>query len=195
MSHGYNFFLFASFLLLTELWYEKTTWIRTLLIGLVFGCIALIRPTNSLVVIVFLLYGVKKWEDFPAHFRLYLRQWPKILSIIALTFLVCVPQFLYWKHISGYHLPDNGYPFVIQLLNSKGEVVQSNIVQQSETITYPNLPAGSYKLKAIEDRNGNGVWDTGNYRKKIEPERVFNFNKAITIRGYWELEEEWEMEP
>ncbi len=95
----------------------------------------------------------------------------------------------------GYHLPDNGYPFVIQLLNSKGEVVQSNIVQQSETITYPNLPAGSYKLKAIEDRNGNGVWDTGNYRKKIEPERVFNFNKAITIRGYWELEEEWEMEP
>ncbi len=95
----------------------------------------------------------------------------------------------------SYQLPNNNYPFVIQLLNSKGDVLQTDILQQSETITYPNLLAGSYKIKAIEDRNGNGVWDTGNYRKKLQPERVFNFNKAITIRGYWELEEEWKMEP
>lgn len=93
-----------------------------------------------------------------------------------------------------YKLPSEEYPFVIQLLNSKGEILQSDVIRQSETITYPNLAAGSYKLKAIEDRNGNGVWDTGNYRQKRQPERVFNFNKAITIRGYWELEEEWELE-
>lgn len=92
-----------------------------------------------------------------------------------------------------YQLPDSEYPFVIQLLNSKGEVLQSDIIHQSETITYPNLAAGGYKIKAIEDRNGNGVWDTGNYRRKIEPERVFFF-KAITVRGYWELEEEWKIE-
>ena len=94
-----------------------------------------------------------------------------------------------------YKLPNDEYPFVIQLLNSKGDVLQSDILHQSETITYPNLLAGSYKIKAIEDRNDNGVWDTGNYRRKLEPERVYFFNKSITIRGYWELEEEWEMEP
>ena len=93
-----------------------------------------------------------------------------------------------------YKLPSNEYPFVIQLLNNKGEVLQSDILHQSGTITYPNLAAGGYKIKAIEDRNGNGVWDTGNYRRKLEPERVLFFSKAITIRGYWELEEEWEME-
>ena len=93
-----------------------------------------------------------------------------------------------------YKLPSNEYPFVIQLLNNKGEVLQTNILHQSETITYPNLAAGGYKIKAIEDRNGNGVWDTGNYRQKRQPERVFYFDKAITVRGYWELEEEWEME-
>ena len=102
MSHGYNFFLFASFLLLTELWYEEPTWGRTLLIGLVFGCISLIRPTNSLIVIVFLLYRVEKWADIPEHFKTYLQQWPKILSIIALTLLVWLPQCLYWKHITGH---------------------------------------------------------------------------------------------
>ena len=93
-----------------------------------------------------------------------------------------------------YKLPSEEYPFVIQLLNNKGDILQSNILTQSGAITYPNLAAGSYKIKAIEDRNGNGVWDTGNYRQKRQPERVFFFNKAITVRGYWELEEEWAME-
>lgn len=93
-----------------------------------------------------------------------------------------------------YRLPDSEYPFVILLLNSKGEVLQRDVIRQTETITYPNLTAGGYKIKAIEDRNGNGVWDTGNYRRKVEPERVFLFSKAITVRGYWELEEEWRIE-
>ena len=93
-----------------------------------------------------------------------------------------------------YHLPSNDYPFIIQLLNGKGEVLQSDILHQSGTLTYPNLAAGGYRIKAIEDRNGNGVWDTGNYRQKRQPERVLYFDKAITVRGYWELEEEWEME-
>lgn len=92
-----------------------------------------------------------------------------------------------------YKLPSEEYPFVIQLLNNKGDILQSNILTQSGAITYPNLAAGSYKIKAIEDRNGNGVWDTGNYRQKRQPERVLYFDKAITVRGYWELEEEWEM--
>ena len=94
-----------------------------------------------------------------------------------------------------YRLPDNGHPFVVQLLNGKGEVLQSNSIRQTETLTYPNLPAGGYKIKAIEDCNANGIWDTGNYRRKLEPERVFFFDKAVTIRGYWELEEEWKIEP
>ncbi len=94
-----------------------------------------------------------------------------------------------------YHLPDNGYPFVIQLLNSKGDILQTDILHQSGAITYPNLIAGGYKIKAIEDRNGNGLWDTGNYRQKRQPERIFFFNKSLTIRGYWELEEEWTVEP
>ena len=94
----------------------------------------------------------------------------------------------------NYRIPDNNYPFVIQLLDGKGNVIQTDILRHSETIIYPNLLAGSYKIKAIEDRNGNGVWDTGNYRKKLQPERVFNFTKGITIRGYWELEEAWTIE-
>jgi hypothetical protein len=37
--------------------------------------------------------------------------------------------------------------------------------------------------------NLNGKWDTGNYKKKIQPEKIFYFDKPIIIRGYWEVEE------
>lgn len=104
MSHSYSFFLFSLFLYITELWYEKPTWWRSLALGLVFALISLVRPSNALIVIVFLLYGVSKWEDIPNHVRLYLQEWPKILSIIALTFLIWLPQCLYWKHITGHFL-------------------------------------------------------------------------------------------
>ena len=124
MSHAYSFFLFAVFLLLTELWYEKPSWIHSLLLGLVFGLISLVRPSNSLIVVVFLLYGVKTTKDISAHFRLYLQEWPKILSIIVLTFAVWIPQCLYWKHITGsyvyYSYYDEGFfwsdPKIIQVL-------------------------------------------------------------------------------
>ena len=101
MSHSYSFFLFAVFLYLTELWYEKPLWWRTVLLGIVLGCISLVRPSNSLIVVVFLLYGLTKWRDFVERFKLYLHEWPKVVTLVVLVFLVWLPQCLYWKHITG----------------------------------------------------------------------------------------------
>jgi len=41
----------------------------------------------------------------------------------------------------------------------------------------------------IEDKNANGKWDTGNYKQKTQPEPIFYFEKPLLIRGYWEVEE------
>ena len=54
-----------------------------------------------------------------------------------------------------------------------------------------HLFPGEYKIKVVEDRNKNGKWDTGNYSQNIQPERVFFFEKPISIRGYWDLEEDF----
>jgi len=45
----------------------------------------------------------------------------------------------------------------------------------------------------IEDVNKNEKWDTGNYRKKIQPEKIFYIDKGITIRGFWDIEEDVEL--
>lgn len=88
-----------------------------------------------------------------------------------------------------YKVKNTSYPYIVQLLDGKKEIVASHLIRQNETIEYPKLSEGNYKIKVIEDRNGNGKWDTGNYRKKQLPEKIFFYEKEITIRGYWELEE------
>lgn len=79
--------------------------------------------------------------------------------------------------------------FIVQLLNDKDRVLREDVLRGESELLYSNLLAGRYKLKVIEDRNGNGRWDTGKYNEKRQPERVAFFSKTLTVRGYWELEE------
>ncbi|MBK6932024.1 MAG: hypothetical protein IPH12_14630 [Saprospirales bacterium] len=45
----------------------------------------------------------------------------------------------------------------------------------------------AYTLQLIEDRNGNGRWDTGDYFERRQPERVF-LKKLEPLRANWEVE-------
>ncbi|MEN9611875.1 MAG: hypothetical protein RLZZ628_2689 [Bacteroidota bacterium] len=46
-----------------------------------------------------------------------------------------------------------------------------------------------YTIKIVEDLNQNRVWDTGDYDKKAQPERIF-WKKLEQLRSNWELEAE-----
>ncbi|MDR2980177.1 MAG: Ig-like domain-containing protein [Bacteroidales bacterium] len=80
--------------------------------------------------------------------------------------------------------------YIISLENVKGFVIQQDIINTSKAISYMHLTPGDYKIRVIEDRNKNGRWDTGNYHWKLQPEKLYFYDKTITIRGYWDLEEE-----
>ncbi len=82
---------------------------------------------------------------------------------------------------------------VLQLMNEKESVIYGErIVEGSQKVTFPWLLPGRYKLKEIRDRNRNGRWDTGDYSRKIQPEEVRYFPKALEIRGNWDVEESWD---
>jgi hypothetical protein len=83
--------------------------------------------------------------------------------------------------------------FIIQLLNGQGNVLREQMVSSSGPLRFTNLKAGKYGLKAIKDSNRNGRWDTGDYLKGIQPERVFVFQKEIEVRANWDFEEDWEI--
>ena len=87
-----------------------------------------------------------------------------------------------------------GKKYIIQLLEENGErVLKEILISNSTTLKFDNLNPGKYKIKAIEDKNNNSKWDTGNYLKKIQPEKVYYFDKEINIRANWDVEEDWKL--
>lgn len=101
MSHAYNFFLFILFVWLTMRWYERKDFKTSIFLGLNFGLIGLIRPTNGLIVLFFLLYNIRSFSDIGARIQLFLSQWKNILLIIIMAFLVVLPQLVFWKINTG----------------------------------------------------------------------------------------------
>lgn len=83
---------------------------------------------------------------------------------------------------------------ILQLLGSKDIVVREVYLSKAQTIHMENLLPGKYKLKVIYDRNNNKRWDTGNYLKGIQPEKVIFFSKELEIRANWDFEENWKLD-
>jgi len=83
---------------------------------------------------------------------------------------------------------------ILQLLDEKDNVLQTELTGAIKTKEYSLLHPGKYKLKIIYDRNGNEKWTTGNYLKKIQPEKVFYYPGIITIRSNWDMELDWKVE-
>jgi len=76
------------------------------------------------------------------------------------------------------------YPIILQLTNEKDEVKFEQYATKAEAIDFLNLDPGKYFIRVIHDANGNKIFDTGNYLKKIQPEKV-SFFKEIEIRADW----------
>ena len=90
-------------------------------------------------------------------------------------------------------LPEENKKYILQLLDDKENVIQEDFLSGSETINYKFLHPQQYKLKLIYDDNKNGKWDTGNYIKKIQPEKVIYYDGVINIRSNWDLDLEWKV--
>ena len=60
-------------------------------------------------------------------------------------------------------------------------------------IQFNYVPAGEIKFRIIEDRNGNGKWDTGNLVKRRQPERAEIYandegEDTFATKTNWEIE-------
>jgi hypothetical protein len=101
MPHSYNFALFCVFLWLSMKWHEEKTVCASVLLGIVAGLIALIRPTNILILIVFALWGVEDAASLKDRIMMFLKKF-QLVMIMAMAFIgVWMPQIFYWKYISG----------------------------------------------------------------------------------------------
>ena len=76
------------------------------------------------------------------------------------------------------------YPLIIQLTDKQGKVKAEQFVEKAGAIDFQNLTPSFYSIRIIHDTNGNQKYDTGNYLKKIQPEKVSHFDE-FEIRADW----------
>ncbi len=87
------------------------------------------------------------------------------------------------------HAPAGDY--VMQLLDENENIIRESKLKGGQEIYYEYLTPGKYRMRLIYDANHNGKWDTGNYLRKEQPERVLYNTQAVTIRSNWDQEVDW----
>jgi uncharacterized protein (DUF2141 family) len=79
--------------------------------------------------------------------------------------------------------------FIIELIDSNDKVVKVAKINELKTVKFESLEPGVYFLRVTTDINNNGIWDTGNFLEKRQPEKIKFFDKEIEIRANWDLTE------
>lgn len=115
MSHAYSFSLIAAFMYFTIKWYEDPDFKNTLILGLLLGLICLIRPTNGIIIIFFLVWKIHSINDLTTRIVFLSKKYKMILLMILGFFIVWVPQIIYWKYVTGQYFyfsyGDEGFYF------------------------------------------------------------------------------------
>lgn len=78
------------------------------------------------------------------------------------------------------------YPIIVQLTNEKGDLQREIYAKTPQVFEFNNLNPGKYLARVIFDENQNQKWDTGNYLKRLQPEKVSYYPLVIEMRANWE---------
>jgi hypothetical protein len=91
-------------------------------------------------------------------------------------------------------VPLSEAPHLLELLDAQGRSVRrAEGGMLSSTITWDRLQPGNHTLRLIEDRNGNGRWDPGEWRTMRQPERVWRHVEPTNVRAAWDVGVEWRL--
>jgi hypothetical protein len=83
---------------------------------------------------------------------------------------------------------------IVQLLDERGHVLREYYISEDSELVIDFLQPQKFRLKAIFDANQNNQWDTGNYLKGIQPERVIFHSDIIATRSNWDIKVDWDLQ-
>ncbi|NDV67097.1 Ig-like domain-containing protein [Bacteroides sp. 224] len=92
----------------------------------------------------------------------------------------------------GYSIQGAGPNAFVELLDVQDNVVRRVPVENGLASFYFLLP-GKYAARLINDRNGNGVWDTGDFEKDIQPEEVYYYPEIFELRVLMDIVLKWDV--
>lgn len=78
----------------------------------------------------------------------------------------------------------------VELLDAQDKVVRTVQVTDGKADFYYLAP-GKYGARLVVDLNGNGIWDTGDYKNKKQPEMVYYYPQLLEFKANFELTQDW----
>jgi uncharacterized protein (DUF2141 family) len=85
------------------------------------------------------------------------------------------------------------FPIIVELTDSKGEVLASEYSEKSNVVTFDLLEPSKYTLRVIYDDNKDKLWTPGNFIEQRQSEEVIYFPKEIDVRSNWDVEQPFDL--
>ena len=82
-------------------------------------------------------------------------------------------------------------PFVVELLNTNDKVLKRIKTTDDGRADFFFLIPGKYYLRAFCDENNNGVWDSGDFEIRKQPECVYYYPRQIPLKANFDVEQIW----
>lgn len=124
LTHNFLFTLYALLIILTIRWHENPSILLAVSIGLTFGFISLIRPSEAVSLLIPVLWWTGTKDALKLKFRI-IKTYPLHIIIAAIVALMAgFIQFSYWKSITGEWIkfsysnnPGEGFMFFSPFIN------------------------------------------------------------------------------
>lgn len=85
------------------------------------------------------------------------------------------------------------YPLIVQLTDEKGSIQREIAATGPKVLEFNNIEPANYFVRVIFDTNSNQKWDTGDYLKRRQPEKISYYPDTIEVRANWELEQTFKL--
>jgi uncharacterized protein (DUF2141 family) len=80
---------------------------------------------------------------------------------------------------------------IVELLDNSDKPVRKVRSNKGRAEFYFVKP-GHYYVRLFIDKNGNGIWDPGDFEHDITPEETYYYPTQLNLRALWDVEQDWD---
>ena len=82
---------------------------------------------------------------------------------------------------------------VVQLMDKDEKCLRQVKAEADGEAIFYYLDPDKYYVRAFVDRNGNNIWDTGEYDADLQPEDVYYYPEEIECKAKWDITKQWNL--
>ena len=82
---------------------------------------------------------------------------------------------------------------VVQLIDKGDKCLRQERATANGEVVFYYLTPETYYARAFIDRNGNNLWDTGEYDADLQPEDVYYYSEEIECKAKWDVTKQWNL--